>query len=91
MTFRSLPNPGQAKLTCGLAIVTAIMCGALFVAVALVPAPLVVLPLAAIVCIGSVIVAAWNVPVSIGVLRAVVELRRSLARLPETEHPLGID
>jgi hypothetical protein len=89
VTSRSLPNPGQAKLICGLAIVTTIMCGALFVAVALVPAPWVVLPLAAIVCIGSPIVAAWNVPSSIAVLRTVLDLRRSLERLPETDHPLG--
>jgi hypothetical protein len=89
MTFRSLPNPGQAKLNCGLAVVAALMCGALFMAVALVPAPLVVLPLAAAVCIGAPIVAAWNVPVSIAVLRAYSDMHRSLERLPETEHPLG--
>jgi hypothetical protein len=106
MTFRSLPNPRQAKLICGLAMATVLLSGALFMAVALVPAPLAALPLAAAVCIGCPLVTAWNVPVSIAVLRsaagdgregtrrgldkrALAELRRTLDRLPETDHPLG--
>ena len=93
MSLPPRPSPAQAKLICGLAIATAFMCGGLFVAVAAVPAPLAVVPLAAIVCIGCPIVAAWNLPLAVAVLRAAAadrrELRRSLARLPEVEHPLG--
>jgi hypothetical protein len=106
MSFRSLPNPTQAKLICSLAITTALLCAGLFIAAALIPAPPAVLPLAAVACIGCPILAAWDLPIAVAVLRAaaaerretwgqpldaraLVELRRSLERLPETEHPLG--
>ena|SRR5947209_3546965 len=100
MATRPLPTPGRAKLICVIALTTAIACGGLFVAAALVPAPPAVLPLIAAVCIGCPIAMAWDVPTSVAVLRAfgagrrdagdaLAELRRVLDRLPETEHPLG--
>jgi hypothetical protein len=106
MTFGSLPSPRQAKLVCAFAATTMLLCGGLFVAAASVPAPPMLLPLIAAVCIGCPIVGAWNLPISVAVLRgasaerrdraghalgtrALAELRRSLDRLPETEHPLG--
>jgi hypothetical protein len=60
----------------------------------LVPAPTVVLPVVIIACIGCPMLAAWELRDSINGLRreprAVAKLRRSLDRLPETRHPLGL-
>jgi len=73
---RSLPNPRQAKLACAFAATIALVCGGLIVAAAVVPAPAGVLPLVAAVGIGLPVVAAWDVPVSVAVLRAVGGQRR---------------
>jgi hypothetical protein len=62
----------------------------LFGAAALVPAPPAVLPLLAVVCIGGPMLAAWELRASLTVLRAVAAMRRSLDKLPETRHPLGL-
>jgi hypothetical protein len=97
---RALPNPRQAILACAGVAATGVVCGALVVAAALVPAPAAVLPLIALVCIGCPIAMAWELPTAIAVLRArranaaveeeaLLLLRRHLDCLPETEHPLG--
>ena len=77
----------------------------LFTAAALAPAPPTVLPLLALVCIGGPMLAAWELRSSNALLlarqrvgagadgldhSAVAALRRSLDRLPETQHPLGL-
>jgi hypothetical protein len=86
--------------------VTAILCAGLFGAAALVPAPVGVLPMVALVCIGGPMLAAWDLSRRLARAaaaeaawgdddprrdaRAIAELRRALARLPETRHPLGL-
>lgn len=59
------------------------------------PAPAV--PLIVIVCIGSPLFAGWEVPRALATIRAeragvraLARFSRSLAQLPETEHPLGL-
>ncbi|HEX8855020.1 MAG TPA: hypothetical protein VF752_05415 [Thermoleophilaceae bacterium] len=77
---------------------TAVSCAVLLGAAAIVPAPTAALPFAVIVCIGCPMVATLEVPRAVAVLRlhrkansrALAKLRRSLDRLPETEHPLGL-
>ena len=73
-------------------------------AAALVPAPPVVLPLLVVVCIGSPMAAACELPDAIAAVRrgagragraaaldsrALERLQRQLDSLPETQHPLG--
>jgi hypothetical protein len=89
----------QASFTRLLCALTVFTSGALFIAAALVPAPPAVLPLVLIVCIGGPMVAAWELRATVGSpLRrrdgfdsnAVIQLRRQLEALPETQHPLGL-
>lgn len=98
-----MPDPRQALLTCALAATAAIACAGLVVAAALVPAPPAALPLLVALCIGCPLLAAWDLPVAVTVLRlrragpvtptldegTLDELRERLDQLPETEHPLG--
>jgi|1186.fasta_scaffold105247_2 hypothetical protein len=101
MSHRPLPTRRQAIFTCVACAITVLVCAALMTAAALVPAPHVVIPAAALVCICLPIVAAVDVLASIAVLRAsradvldgkraLSEMRRRLDRLPETRHPLGL-
>lgn len=69
MTVRPLPSPRQAVMVCAFALLTALLCGGLLGAAALVPAPPAVLPLVIAVCIGCPMLAAPDVPVSVAVLR----------------------
>jgi hypothetical protein len=80
-------------------VVTALVCMAVCVAAVLMPAPAGVLPLIAIVCIGCPMLAGWELARVAAVspsrrarreARALADLRRGLARLPEIEHPLGL-
>lgn len=78
------------------------MCAGVLCAAALVPAPPVVLPLLVVVCVGSPMAAALELPGAIAGLRrgagragaldarSVEALRRQLDALPETQHPLGL-
>jgi hypothetical protein len=91
---------------CAFTAVTTTICAALLAAAALVPAPATVLPAVALVCIGSPMFAVWELSRRIAALRAgdrsrmeiepgidaraIADLRRALARLPETRHPLGL-
>ena len=90
------PPRARALAACAFAAVTLVLCAALFVAAALMSAPPAVLPLVALTCVGCPVVAVWHLPDAIAVVRAaygrapVAELRRSLAELPETAHPLGL-
>ena len=88
-----------------LAAVAGIACAGLVVAATLVPAPPAALPFLIGVCIACPLLAAWELPMALAVLRfgqsaldprtgpldrgALGELRRGLDELPETEHPLG--
>jgi hypothetical protein len=77
----------------------------LLVAAVLVPAPAAVLPFLAVACVGLPMIAARDVDIALRALggrraaapqedpldpRALAELRRTLDRLPETKHPLGL-
>lgn len=96
------PTRGRALLRCAFVAVTALMGAGLLCAAALVPAPPAVLPLLVVVCIGSPMVAACELPGAIAGLRRrsagahalgareLKALRRQLDALPETQHPLGL-
>jgi hypothetical protein len=96
------PTRARALLRCAFVAITALMCAGLLCAAALVPAPPAVLPLLVIVCIGSPMAAACELPDAIDALRrgsggvrpldarALEALRRQLDGLPETQHPLGL-
>jgi hypothetical protein len=88
----------QAGLVLLAALMTIITSAALCTAAILAPAPLAVAPFVVITCIGGPVLASWQVPGVIAGLRtrrfasrALSQLHRGLAQLPETEHPLGND
>jgi hypothetical protein len=91
LTFR------QAQLVVIGAVITVLLCSALGVAAILVPAPGVAVPAIVLACVGCPVFTAWELPAAIRALskrrrseaEAVAALRTTLARLPETEHPLG--
>jgi len=58
-----------ALLRCAFVALTALMCGGLLCAAALVPAPPAALPLLVVVCIGCPMAAAWELPGAIAGLR----------------------
>jgi hypothetical protein len=79
------------------ALFTALLSAGLCAAAILVPAPAAVVPLVVVICIGCPMLAGWDVPLAVASLRAdrsggraLAALRRALAQLPETEHPLGL-
>src|SRR5207248_4236946 len=82
MIFRPLPTPRQALMACVLAALTALLCSGLLGAAALVPAPHAVLPFVIAVCIGCPMVAAWELPASVTVLRVAVRDRGRPAQDP---------
>ena len=96
----ALPSRRQAIATCVLAVLTVVACAGLLMAATLANAPAAVMPLVVMACIGVPLAMAWSVPVSLAVLRAsapqdgdheaIATLRDSLAKLPETAHPLGL-
>jgi hypothetical protein len=60
--------------------------------------PVAVVPLIVLVCVGCPVMGTWQLSSAVASLRAgrlrgkrmaVAQFRRSLARLPEVEHPLG--
>jgi len=74
------------------ALLVVLACAGLVSAAALVPAPPLVLPLIAIVSIGGPMTVTPELQAGIAALRrqrgAIAALRRNLAELPETAHPL---
>jgi hypothetical protein len=101
MSSRPLPDRGQALLVCASVAVTVLLCAGLLSAAALVPAPPVALPFIIVICIGSPMVASWELRTSLAILRTrgvlrgrrddarvLAEMRRYLEQLPETQHPL---
>jgi hypothetical protein len=91
------PTFGQALLLCAFAVLTALVSGALLVLAIATSAA--ALPLLVAVCIGLPLAAGWELPTAIRTIhrsrpkreRAALErLRRQLAELPETRHPLDL-
>lgn len=87
--------PARPRLVVITAVFTALMAAGTCVVAILAPAPAVVTPLIAAICVGCPVFAGWEVPGALSALRAnrgeqaLARLRRKLAELPETEHPLG--
>jgi hypothetical protein len=90
------PSRRQAILHCTFVAVVTLACIALLTAAALVPAPPVVQPVLVVACVGLAMAAATELPGAVAALRAgraeraLEQLRGQLAKLPETEHPLGL-
>ncbi|MGH2885530.1 MAG: hypothetical protein ACRDPA_22975 [Solirubrobacteraceae bacterium] len=88
-------RPWQPRLVVLAALLTAMISAGVCVAAILAPAPAVAIPLVVAICVGCPMFAGWEVPNALAALRAnragkaLAKLRRSLDRLPETEHPLG--
>ena len=67
-----------------------VACAGLIAAAVLVPAPPVVVPLVALVCVAGPIASTLELTRALAVLRGpAAELRRELDLLPETPHPHG--
>jgi hypothetical protein len=100
MPIRTLSTFRRSIAACAFAAATVLVSAALLTAAALVPAPAAAIPFLIVVCIGSPMVAAVELPDAIAVLRrerrygrnarAHDVLRRQLDALPEREHPLGL-
>jgi hypothetical protein len=99
-----LPPRRQAQLQLVFVALTALICGGLLAAAALVPAPPAALPAVILTGIGLPMLAAVELPAALEVLRrrhhgrlphpldegTVDMMLRHLEHLPETEHPLGL-
>ncbi len=89
-------TPSQPRLVLLAAVLTAMISAGVCVAAILAPAPAVAIPLVVAICVGCPMFAGWEVPNALSALRAnragnaLAKLRRTLDRLPETEHPLGL-
>ena len=86
----------QAVVLVAAALTTLLSSGVCVLAV-LAPAPAPALPLVVAICVGGPLFASWQVPGLLASLRAdrsgsraMAKLRRTLAQLPEVEHPLGL-
>src|SRR4051812_31010883 len=95
----SLSPKAQAYADCGLAAVTFVLCASLMAIAVVGHAPLAVIPLAVVVCVGCPMAISWRLPRAVALIRsarerdddhALASLRRQLSRLPETQHPLGL-
>jgi hypothetical protein len=95
LTMLGPARPSQPRLVLFAALVTVLISAGVCVAAILAPAPADAIPLVVAICIGCPMFAGWEVPNALAALRAnragkaLAKLRRSLDRLPETEHPLG--
>jgi len=76
------------------ALATAMVCGGLAAAAALVPAPPGVIPMVAVICVTMPMLAGWQLPPLPHLLRrrrrraVVAQFQRQLEALPEAPHPL---
>jgi hypothetical protein len=90
-THRPTLTRGRAIAVLAHALVVALGCTGLVLAAALVPAPHAVLPFIVVVGVATPMTVTQDLPRAITALRhhrAVSALRRGLAELPETAHPL---
>jgi hypothetical protein len=88
----------QPGLVLFAALMTIVTSALLLTAAILAPAPEAVVPFVVIISIGCPVLASWQIPPVVATLRAkrfatraLSQLHRGLAKLPETEHPLGRD
>ena len=90
------PTRSRSLVVALFVAITALACAALVAAAVLVPAPAAALPILVTVCVGLPMVAAYELstlraaPAADLGERQLAALRRELARLPETQHPLGL-
>lgn len=94
---RAAGIPTAVALTLITAGLTLLMAAGICAAAILAHAPAAVVPLVIVGCIVCPVFALWEVPGALADLRAeraggkaLARFRRSLAQLPETEHPLGL-
>ena len=94
MLSEPVPSRRRVVLACVLALFATVASAGILAAAALEPAPVAVLPLVILVCLGCPMLAVWELRPSVAglrrELREIAELRRNLDRLPETRHPLGL-
>src|SRR4051812_8089026 len=102
MPSMPLPTRRRARVVCVYVALTALVCAGVLSVAVLAGAPPLALPFIAAICIGCPIMASWDLPMAIAVLRAmrrkdnaidwraVAAFRRNLDQLPETQHPLGL-
>lgn len=88
----------EAASACVVAAVSFACAAGLCVAAVLLHPPVAVVPLLVIACVGCPVLGTWELAPAVAALRnsgrvnnrrAIANFRRSLAALPETEHPLG--
>lgn len=93
-----LQSRRDAAATCLFAALSLVGSAALCFAAVLMHPPDAAVPLLVIVCIGCPVIGTWDLRAAVATLRhgrrptnraAIAQFRRSLARLPEIEHPLG--
>jgi hypothetical protein len=86
----------RAGLVVFTAVLSAIVAAGCCIGAILAHAPVAATPLVAAICVGCPMFAVLEVPGALAELRrgrgdkALARLRRRLAELPETEHPLGL-
>ena len=93
MSTRPLPSRRRALLLCLFATLTVLVCAGLVSFAVLASAPVVAVPFLAAACVGVPMAVALELPPAVSALRShgqLDRLRRHLASLPETEHPLGL-
>ena len=94
MLSAPVPSRRRVVLACVLVLFATVASAGILAAAALEPAPVAVLPLVILVCLGCPMLAVWELRPSVAglrrELREIAELRRNLDRLPETRHPLGL-
>jgi hypothetical protein len=88
------------RLILAVAAISALVSMAMCATAVLAHAPPIAVPLVVAICVGCPLFAGWEVPGALVTLRAerierferraLAALRKSLAQLPETEHPLGL-
>ena|SRR5438270_116714 len=94
---RPLPAGSRPHLVLIVAALTALVSMATCAAAILVPAPAAAVPLVVACCVGAPMFAGWEAPSALAAVRAerlhrreLASLRRTLDKLPEIEHPLGL-
>ncbi len=86
----------RARLVVITAVLSAVVAVGCCIGAIVAHAPVAATPLVAVICVGAPMFAVLEVPGALAELRmnrgeqALARLRRRLAELPETEHPLGL-